>query len=630
MTGPTQPRRRDLLRVEPIRRGRLRISGGLWAERQQRNRDVSISHGIRMLRESDAIANLEVAAARRRDGHTGPVFSDSDLYKVLEAIAWERSHGPVAEHERFFDQTVELLARAQLPSGYLHSYVQVCKPDRPFSDPETDHELYCAGHLIQAAVADRRTGGTTTLAALTKRLTGYLVEAINGPHRSYVDGHPEIETALVEWYRTEGVAADLDLATTLLARRGHNTLVNGRFEPAYFQDDIPVEDTTAVRGHAVRSLYLGAGAVDAYVETGRDRLLASQLAQWDDMVSSKTYLTGGVGSRHIDEAFGDAYELPPDRAYCETCAAIASIHWNWRLLLVTGEARFADLIERTLYNGFLGGVGLDGRSFFYVNPLHARDPKAAARQPWYSCACCPPNIMRLLASLEHYLATTSPGALQLHHYVPSELRAADPDGREIAVTVETGYPWTGEVLVRVDVAPEGPFALKLRVPEWASSLGTEVNQTPRPLEPDGRGYVTVRQEWRAGDEVRIELPITPRLTHPSPRIDASRGSVAVERGPLVYCVEGLDVPGGSVRDIGIPADATLRDAPGMSIGGTEVVGVDIGGRVADRAAGGWPYSENRADAEFGAGDDVTLRAVPYFAWANRGPSDMRVWIPTGR
>ncbi|HLI00546.1 MAG TPA: beta-L-arabinofuranosidase domain-containing protein, partial [Acidimicrobiales bacterium] len=568
---------------------------------------------------------------RRGDSYTGPVFSDSDLYKVLEAIAWDRAHGPVAEHEQFFDQAVELLSRAQLPSGYLHSYVQVRKPDRPFSDPETDHELYCAGHLIQAAVADRRTGGNPTLEGLTKRLIEYLAGALTGPHRTYLDGHPEIETALVEWYRTDGEQAHLGLATTLLDRRGHNTLIHGRFPPAYFQDDIPVEDTTIVRGHAVRALYLGAGAVDAYTETGRERLLATQLAQWEDMVSAKTYLTGGVGSRHLDESFGDPYELPPDRAYCETCAAIASIQWSWRLLLVTGEARFADLIERTLYNGFLSGIGLDGRSFFYVNPLQARDPRTAGRQPWYTCACCPPNIMRLLASVEHYLATTSPGALQLHQYVPCQLRAAAPDGREMAVTVETGYPWTGQVLVRVDTPPDGPFALELRVPAWAPSLSVAVNQQGLAVEPDGRGYVAIRREWRAGDEVSIELPVRPRLTYPSPRIDASRGSVAVERGPLVYCVEGIDTPKGSVLDIGIPASAAVGDGPVMTIGGTEVVGVDIDARVADRGADAWPYAATPPDSGPGPdGTDVALRAVPYFARANRGARDMRVWIPSRR
>lgn len=617
--------------MDPIARGRLRLSEGLWAERQQRNRDVTIPHGIRMLRESGVMANLEEAAAGRGDSHIGPVFSDSDLYKVLEAIAWERAHGPVAEHEQFFGQAVELLARAQLPSGYLHSYVQIRKPDRPFSDPETDHELYCAGHLIQAAVADRRTGGNPTLEGLTKRLIEYLVGALNGPHRTYIDGHPEIETALVEWYRTDGEPAHLGLATTLLDRRGHNTLTRGRFPPAYFQDDLPVEDTTIVRGHAVRALYLGAGAVDAYTETGRERWLATQLAQWEDMVSAKTYLTGGVGSRHLDESFGDPYELPPDRAYCETCAAIASIQWSWRLLLVTGQARFADLIERTLYNGFLSGVGLDGRSFFYVNPLQARDPRTAGRQPWYTCACCPPNIMRLLASLEHYLATTSPGALQLHQYVPCRLSAAAPDGRELAVTVETGYPWTGQALVRFDTAPDGPLALELRVPGWASSLSIAINDKELAAEPDGRGYVTVRREWRAGDEVTVELPVTPRLTYPSLRIDASRGSVAVERGPLVYCVEGIDTPKGSVLDIGISAGAAVGDGPVMTIGGTEVVGVDIDARVADRGADAWPYAATPPDSGPGSGGtDVALRAVPYFARANRGASDMRVWVPSRR
>ena len=347
--GPVVPIERRLLTLHPILDGSVKIVGGFWGARQRLNRDVTIPYGMKMLEQSGTIENFRVAAGASQAEYQMPLFRDSDLYKVLEAIAWERAHGPQPDQEHFFDASVELIEAAQESDGYVNTYVQVVKQGRRFGDPAMGHELYCAGHLMQASVANRRTrqsaGG---LAGIADRFASLLVGALATDQVGYVPGHPEVETALIEMYRTSRDGRLLDLAADLIGRRGRSSLRWHNVGPSYFQDDVPFEDAMTIRGHAVRALYLLAGATDLYTETGRPALLAPVLAQWRDMVSSKTYITGGVGSRHKDEAFGDAYELPPDRAYCETCAAIASIMWNWRLLLLTGEAAYAELMERTL------------------------------------------------------------------------------------------------------------------------------------------------------------------------------------------------------------------------------------------------------------------------------------------
>jgi DUF1680 family protein len=283
-------------------------------------------------------------------------------------------------------------------------------------------------------------------------------------------------------------------------------------------------------------LYLLSGATDLFIETGRRELLASCVAQWQDMVGRKAYITGGVGSRHKDEAFGEAFELPPDRAYCETCAAVASFMWNWRMTLATGEARYAELAERTLYNGLLDGWGLDGKSLFYVNALQSRS--GAEHQPWYRVACCPPNLMRLMASLEHYVASRNSAGVQVHQLVPAVISAPWAGGA-FRARLETGYPWEGWLLVQVQGAPPQELDLALRVPSWAGSFSLEVNGTDQHAGPGPDGYVHTRRSWRAGDEVTVSFRLVPRTSRPDPRIDAIRGCVALERGPFVYCFDQL-------------------------------------------------------------------------------------------
>jgi DUF1680 family protein len=612
------PRNQRLLKLQPITQGSVGIDGGFWGARRASNREVTIPYGMHMLEESGTLENFRIAAGASSAEYALPLFRDTDLYKVLEAIAWERAHGPDAEQEAFLRKGAELIEAAQEDDGYVNTFVQVVNPEGRFSDPAMGHELYSAGHLTQAAVADIRTGGgDSALGRVASRFASYLVEQLPA---AYVPGHPEIETALVELYRTTGDERFLGLAANLIGRRGRKTLHWHHFAPDYFQDDVPFDDAMAIRGHAVRALYLLAGATDVYTETGREALLTPILAQWDDMVSGKTYLTGGIGSRHDGESFGDPYELPPDRAYCETCAAVASIMWNWRLLLLTGESRFADLIERTLYNGFLSGLGLDGTSFFYVNPLQSREP--STRQAWYTCACCPPNVMRLLASLEHYTASRTGNGLQVHQYMPGRI---GEDGFEL--TLETGYPYEGGVALRVTAAPAGSRGLALRIPRWADGATCSVNGSAVGAEPED-GYLRIERDWQPGDEVVLELPLRARVMDPANEIDAVRGCVAFERGPLVYCVEGMDLPDGIDLDaVTVDASRAPAEQPGFDVSGHSVVALDLEGRAEDvPPANGWPYPERNGRGA-SPGHAVKLRATPYYSWGNRGATSMRVWVP---
>jgi DUF1680 family protein len=431
-----------------------------------------------------------------------------------------------------------------------------------------------------------------------------------------VCGHPEIEMALVELYRATGRERYLEQARRFVERRGRPALADIERGRAYFQDDMPIRD--AFRGHAVRALYLACAAVDLAVETGDDELLGAIERQWERTVAARTYLTGGMGSRHSDESFGEDFELPPDRAYSETCAGVASVMLAWRLLLATGDVRYADLAERTLYNVVATSPALDGSGFFYANPLHQRtpgdppdpdaeNPRAASslRAPWFAVSCCPTNVGRTFASLAAYVATVDDGGLQIHQLAPCTVRTTLPDGRSVALRVRTGYPWSGDVTMRVESAGGTPWTLSLRVPAWAEDAVLVHRGSSRPVRP---GYAAVRADWEEGEEVRLELPLPPRWTHPDPRVDAVRGCVALERGPLVYCLESTD------QEEGLPLTDVLADpsAPPRDTGTDERLGGAVvlasDGRTLD-----------------GAGTE--LRFIPYHAWGNRGLATMRVWVP---
>lgn len=609
------------VRLRPIGGCNIVIRDGLLADRQSVNRKVTLLHGAEELERAGTLDNLRMAAGLMSGERRGMVFSDSDVYKWLEALAWEIAREPTPEMEALARETVGLVAAAQEADGYVNSWCQVVDPAWRWSDLKMGHELYCAGHLIQAGIAFARATGDTSLLTVGCRFADLIDESF-GSDGAGIDGHPGIEVALVELYRQTGVSRYLKLADTLTTRRGAGLFAGDRFDLSYYQDAEPVRGARSIAGHAVRALYLAAGVTDLYAETGDGSLLASVLLQWEDMASGKTYLTGGIGSRHDGEAIGDPHELPPDRAYCETCAAIASIMWNWRMLLVTGESRFADLLERTLYNAFLAGLSLDGGSFFYTNPLQSRNGKR--RHRWHPVACCPPNIMRLVASLHHYLATTTDSGIQLHQYAPSTIRAVVPQAGTVELAIETGYPWSGSVVVEVVASPEAEWTLSLRVPGWAHAALLDG-------EPVTPGYAGLTRRWSPGDSVVLELDVSPRLTAPNPRIDAVRDCVAVERGPVVYCFEDGDLPAGaSLSDVALDTGIAPADSgPVASLGGFP--GVSVSGVVRDLDPwNGIEYVDVRETPRERTPAAAQLLAVPYFAWSNRGDGGMRVWLPKSR
>ena len=608
-------------RLRPLEAPQLTIVDGFWADRLRVNREHTIPHGLDQIQHSGALDNLRLAAGARGDyqaladsaGFTFP-FLDSDVYKWLEAVGWELGRASDSELAAAADKVIDVVASAQRPDGYLNSYVQVVGGGVPHQDLAWGHEFYCVGHLIQAAVAWHRAVGDDRLLSVAIRAANRVDDEFGSNGRAGVDGHAGIEMALVELTRVTGDRRYLALAARMLELRGHGLLGRGRFGAEYWQDHESVREAATVAGHAVRQLYLDCGAVDVAVELDDAELLAAVQRRWDDLVRTRTYLTGGMGSRHRDEAFGDPYELPPDRAYAETCAAIASVMLAWRLLLATGEARYADAIERAVYNGVLSGISLTGTRFFYTNPLQRRTVRAGdshgsvERAPWYACACCPPNLMRLLSSWQQYLATSDDTGVQIHQYATADIEATIADG-SVRLSVNTDYPWHGRVTVHIAETPDHLWALSLRVPGWCESATLTGPDGGRSVAAD-ESTVELARIWRPGDTVTMDLDLPVRVTEPDPRIDAVRGCVAIERGPLVYCVESADAPAQALlEDLRWDPERKPVAVPRPDIA-PDVIGVEV--PVVHRDS---PHSATVAGA------------IPYFAWANRQVEGMRVWIP---
>ncbi|MEU4361042.1 beta-L-arabinofuranosidase domain-containing protein [Promicromonospora sp. NPDC023987] len=501
--------------------GELRLDGGFWGALQETNTDATLRHCLDWMEQLGWLANFDRVADGATGGHRpGWQFSDSEVYKLLEALAWENGRTGDAEADGLLRKVVDRVAAAQDEDGYLNTCFGHAGQAGRYTDLSTGHELYCTGHLLQAAVARVRTvgpaGDEDTLVGVARRAADHVCREFGADGRGSdgrdgICGHPEIEVGLAELGRALGEPRYTEQARLFVERRGHGTLAPiALLSPAYFQDDVPVRDADVWRGHAVRALYLAAGAVDVAVDSGDDGLRAAVERQWTRSVERRTYLTGGMGSRHQDEGFGDDWELPPDRAYCETCAGVASVMVSWRLLLATGDVRYADLIERTLYNVVATSPRADGRAFFYANPLQQREPGAdvrpdavnpraegGVRAPWFDVSCCPTNVARTLASWQAYAAFVdeAPGeaVVTLAQYAAGDLRVALDDGGELALRITTGYPYDGQVRVEVTGVPERPVRLRLRVPHWSD--GATLTGPDGSVTAVGPGWADAGTAW---------------------------------------------------------------------------------------------------------------------------------------
>lgn len=618
------------------------MTGGLLSSWQQRNRDATIPHVIAELRKAGNLENLR----RLADPSIGPYrgrypFLDTDLYKTLEGLAYEAGRAPGARE--FFDEVAGLLEQAQAEDGYLNSYFQdPDQPKQPWSDLGWGHELYNLGHLIQAAVAAKRRLDDDRLLTVARKFADLVVRRYGEHGEEVVDGHPEVEMALVELYRETGDEDYLTQARLFVDRRGQGKLKHTIFPGEYFQDHMPFRELPSVTGHAVRMAYLAAGATDVYLETGDATLLAALERLWDDMVATKLYLTGGLGSRHSDEAIGDRYELPSERAYAETCAAIATMQWAWRMFVATGKASYLDVYETVLYNAYAVGLSADGTAFFYDNPLQRRpdheqrsgaeDGGELLRRAWFGCPCCPPNIVRWMSELQDHVAIARDNILYIGVYADARITAGD-----LALTVSTDYPWDGEITLKIEKASGEERAIALRIPGWASDAtlarpgpgslpvtSMSAGMDGAPVVGDD-GWVVVRGSFVPGDIVRLTLPMAPRAHGSHPYLDATRGAIAVARGPLVYCVEQ--------QDVDAPVDDLLVTPSAVSTAiarerDDHLVLELTAGVAAAPAPELYPVITEQTQQS--AVREVPVTLSPYFLWGNRQALAMRVWLRTER
>jgi len=594
--------------------------------------------------------NFRVVSGVEDGVHLGPLFLDSDLYKWLEAASLALRIAPGDDDLRGrVDEVTSLIQAAQMDDGYLNTYYQSFAPDQRWEILFTNHELYCAGHLIEAACASYEATGDTRLLEVARGFADHIVVEFGEGANPGMPGHEEIELALVRLYRVTGDERYLDQAAHFVRERGadrgfRRELIRDLMEQStiarhvnrtrkpyleeagteadtsfgfapikpvdalrslsnfysgrYFQVDRPLVETRAAEGHAVRAMYLYAGAADVYLETGDERLLGALSEIWENTTSRRAYITGGMGSFALTEGFGKDYELP-NQSYTETCASIAGFFFSWRMLMATGEARYADWMERALYNSVLSGISLDGRHYFYQNPLTASGDRE--RQPWYVVACCPPNIARVLASIERYAFGESDDGVWLHLLVGGEAVFDRPEGK-LKLSVESGLPWEGKLKIKVHPARPTRTTLYIRRPEWAEHVSLLVNGEYLEDKSEPGTYMDIHREWNGGDVVEVEITMSPRLVEAHPKVRGNRGKVALAFGPLVYCIEDVDNPGVDVHKAVIAAEPELsmEDGPDELLGARVIVG---------RLKGGGEFT-----------------AVPFYAWGNRGKSHMEVWV----
>lgn len=614
--------------ITPVPFTSFQVNDDFWSPRLKINRDVTLPYDFKKCEETGRIDNFAIAGKLKDGSFQGLRFNDSDVFKVMEGAAYSLSLQPDPELEKYLDDLIDTVATAQEDDGYLFTTrtidpnnLAIDTGDTRWSYLEKSHELYNVGHMYEAAVAYYQATGKRKFLAVALN-NANLIDRVFGPDKIRdVPGHQEIEIGLAKLYRVTGEEKYLNLAKFFLNERGNDQVRNTYGD--YCQDHKPVIEQEEANGHAVRAVYMYSAMTDVAALTADDDYIQAVDRIWDNVISKKIYLTGGIGSRHEGEAFGDNFELPNGTAYNETCAAIGNAMWNHRLFLLHGEAKYIDILERIIYNGFLSGISLSGDHFFYPNPLEwdgkfAFNIKTSSRQPWFHCSCCPTNVVRFLPSLPGYLYAQENNAIFINLYIANSATIQLAEHR-VSLKQETNYPWDGKVSLIVDTDAKSEFEIRFRIPGWTQNrpvpsdlyqysdenedkVTLNVNGSPVPLNID-KGYACLNRIWEKGDTIELNLPMPIRRVLCDENVESNRGRIALERGPVVYCAEGVD-NGGKTLDLILPDSATLKCEQRSDIlNGLRVI------RVID--------------------EDREITLIPYHAWAHRGEGEMAVWLKRG-
>ncbi len=621
----------SLQKLYPVNFSKVSVTDAFWKKRMETVATSTINTCVLYTQnKTGRIRNFEKAAAGSGK-HEGIYYDDSDVYKAIEAIAYSLKNHPDSLLEKNTDDWIDKIAAAQLPDGYLNTYYMLTDISKRWTDMEK-HEDYCAGHLIEAGIAYYNTTGKDKLLTTAIRFADHIDSAFRKSNNNWVSGHQEIELALMRLYHHTQQRKYLQLAQWFLEQRGHGygkgVIWDQWKDPEYCQDKVPVKDQTEITGHAVRAMYMYTGAADVAAVTSDTGYVKAMHDIWEDAVYRNMYITGGIGAQGKNEGFGVDYDLPNETAYCETCASVGMVFWNQRMNMLTGDSKFIDVLERSLYNAALDGLSLSGDRFFYGNPLASKGNDQ--RREWFGTACCPSNIARLVASLGNYIFSYNNDAVWINLFIGSEVTI--PVKKQlIGLSMQTGYPWKGETTITVTQAPKKQVQLKIRIPGWLkqpvpgnlynymdSSTGNVqllVNGKTESWQQEN-GYAVVVRVWKKGDIITFNTPMKVRTIVSRAELKHNDKRMALQYGPMVYCVEGTDNNGKAWNFI-IPDHPLFNVTyePGL-LGGVNTIVFNAS------------IMQASADGKMINSTMKPVKAIPYFSWNNRGANEMQVWLPT--
>ncbi len=611
----------DLVKYDPIPFTDVRIKDRFWQPRQEVNRTATVEHSLQQLEEAGNYLVMRLAAEGKRAGYKGLIFTDSDLYKVLEGVSYTLATHPDPKLDKRTDELIALIASVQMKDGYLNTWHQVNRPEGRWKNLRDDHELYCAGHMIEAAVAHHKATGKRNFLDIAVRFASLIDERYGPNGEPGYPGHPELEVALFKLWKETEDDRWFALSKKMVEMRGthffaaeHKTPLE-RYNGTYWLDDVPIHEHKEIKGHAVRAAYLLAGAADLARETQDPEMISMLNRVWRNAIEKRIFITGGIGPSRSNEGFTVDYDLPTLTAYQETCASIAMAQWGQRMALLFGDAKYVDSVEMALYNGMLSGVALDGKSFFYVNPLASQGNHH--RSKWFTCACCPPNVLRTIASLGGYVYARSNKQLVVNLYVGGDLNTTVAN-EPMKLSVKTDYPWDGRISMTFGAPSKA--GLRLRNPGWAQGASLAINGKKMPSPALEKGYFVLSGPWRKGDTVSLDLPMPALQMEAHPSAQDDRGRTAVQRGPLIYCAEQVDNTS-PIADLVLPRGTSFKPSYRKDVLGGVVV---IDAQAESVAPPNW---DRTLYQPLKVAKKVKATLVPYGYWDNRKAGAMEVWLP---